>query len=120
MTKFLYYLRHGQTVFNSEGIWQGRADSPLSTLGVRQAEAAGDQLRSLNVEFDHVYRSPLGRVGQTLEVADSKLAVRAQALEGLIEMSFGSLDGTTIVGDPADYAMDYFATIGVPDLNQAL
>ncbi|MDO4849262.1 MAG: histidine phosphatase family protein [Coriobacteriia bacterium] len=112
MVKHLYYLRHGQTIFNLEGVWQGRADSPLSTLGERQARAAGEHLRGMGVAFDHVFRSPLGRVAQTLEVADPSLAARAMAVDDLIEMSFGTLDGTPIEGDPRDYAMDFFATIG--------
>lgn len=112
MAKTLYYLRHGETIFNLEGIWQGRADSPLSALGERQARAAGEHLRGLGVAFDRVVRSPLGRVAQTLEVADPALAKRAEPLDDLIEMSFGSIDGTPHERDPRSYDWSYFATIG--------
>lgn len=112
MAKTLYYLRHGETVFNLEGVWQGRADSPLSALGERQARAAGEYLRGLGVAFDRVVRSPLGRVAQTLEVADPDLAERAEPLDGLIEMSFGAIDGTPHERDPRSYDWSYFATIG--------
>lgn len=66
----------------------------------------------MGMALDHVFRSPLGRVAQTLEVADPSLAARAVAMDALIEMSFGALDGTPIEGDPRDYAMGFFATIG--------
>lgn len=112
MAKTLYYLRHGETVFNLKGVWQGRADSPLSELGERQARAAGEHLRALGVDFDRVVRSPLGRVAQTLEVADARLAERAEALDGLVEMSFGDIDGTPHERDPRSYDWTYFATIG--------
>lgn len=112
MAKTLYYLRHGETIFNLEGIWQGRADSPLSALGERQARAAGEHLRGLGVAFDRVVRSPLGRVAQTLEVADAALAARAEPLDDLIEMSFGAIDGAPHERDPRSYDWSYFATIG--------
>lgn len=33
----LYLVRHGQTVWNSSGRYQGRTDVPLSDLGLDQA-----------------------------------------------------------------------------------
>ena len=112
MEKTLYYLRHGQTEFNREGIWQGRSDSPLSSLGIQQARVAGEHIRRLGIEVDHVFRSPLGRVAETLKVADPSLAEVAEIVGDLVEMSFGRFDGTPIVGDPCDYPLDYFASIG--------
>ena len=40
----LVLLRHGESVAITEGRFQGRLDTPLSPLGVRQAELAGDRL----------------------------------------------------------------------------
>ena len=40
----LIVVRHGQTEWNVLGRVQGSHDSPLSALGVRQAEAAGEAL----------------------------------------------------------------------------
>ena len=40
MVKTLYLMRHGQTVFNLKGKIQGASDSPLTALGVQQANAA--------------------------------------------------------------------------------
>ena len=35
----IYLVRHGETEFNVARRWQGAKDSPLTPLGVRQAEA---------------------------------------------------------------------------------
>ncbi len=40
----IVFLRHGQSVWLAEGRFQGRADTPLSPLGRRQAELAGGRL----------------------------------------------------------------------------
>ena len=40
MTEILM-VRHGQSVWNAQGRWQGQADPPLSDLGRSQADAAG-------------------------------------------------------------------------------
>ncbi|CAG7614148.1 phosphoglycerate mutase GpmB [Paenibacillus solanacearum] len=48
----LYFVRHGQTEWNTQHRMQGRKDSPLTPLGVRQAEQLGEALR--DVCFDIV------------------------------------------------------------------
>lgn len=40
MNKKLYIIRHGQTLFNLLDKVQGASDSPLTELGIKQAEAA--------------------------------------------------------------------------------
>ena len=40
MKKTLYLMRHGQTVFNVRRKVQGWCDSPLTELGIKQAETA--------------------------------------------------------------------------------
>ena len=43
-TTQMLVVRHGQTTWNAEKRWQGRADSPLSALGTAQAEWAAKVL----------------------------------------------------------------------------
>ena len=38
MSKILYLMRHGQTMFNLRGKVQGASDSPLTKLGISQAK----------------------------------------------------------------------------------
>lgn len=42
MKKTLYLMRHGQTLFNKRRKVQGWCDSPLTELGIKQAEAAAN------------------------------------------------------------------------------
>ncbi|HET6316755.1 MAG TPA: histidine phosphatase family protein, partial [Chloroflexota bacterium] len=51
--------RHGETVFNVEGRWQGQADSALTERGLAQARQLALALRADPVEA--VYSSDLGR-----------------------------------------------------------
>ncbi|MGB2433038.1 MAG: phosphoglycerate mutase family protein, partial [Paracoccaceae bacterium] len=41
----LYILRHGETLWNQQGRFQGQRDSPLTDKGRRQAMAQGKVLR---------------------------------------------------------------------------
>ena len=45
MTKTLYLMRHGQTLFNKRHRIQGWCDAPLTDLGVYQAQVAGQYLK---------------------------------------------------------------------------
>jgi broad specificity phosphatase PhoE len=57
--------RHGETVFNVEGRWQGQSDSPLTERGLAQARELG---RALSTEaIAAVYSSDLGRATQTAQ-----------------------------------------------------
>jgi broad specificity phosphatase PhoE len=61
-------VRHGETVFNVEGRWQGQADSPLTERGVAQARQLAVALRDEPIRA--VYSSDLGRaVATAAEVA---------------------------------------------------
>ena len=51
MKKTLYLMRHGQTLFNLRRKMQGHCDSPLTPLGVKQAEIAGKYFENINFEM---------------------------------------------------------------------
>ncbi len=115
MTKYLCYMRHGATELNVADAWQGRADSPLTELGRRQAAEAGDHIRESALEFDHIYCSPRGRVVETLQAALPEIVARG-AFEfdlGLLEMSFGEADGMLhAADDPKSPYFNLFEKIG--------
>ncbi len=90
MVKRLYLCRHGQTEFNIKGLAQGRCDSPLTELGVKQALNARDYFIKNKIEYSDVYCSPLGRAKATCKLITGK---DGKCVDGLIEMYFGSLDG---------------------------
>lgn len=63
-TRFIL-VRHGQTRWNLEQRIQGHGDSPLTQLGLAQADAIGARLA--RESFDALVASDLGRARQTAE-----------------------------------------------------
>jgi broad specificity phosphatase PhoE len=62
----LIVVRHGQTEWNVQHREIGQLDSPLTDLGIRQAEAIGRRLSTIRIQ--HFYSSDLGRAVQTSEI----------------------------------------------------
>jgi broad specificity phosphatase PhoE len=88
----LYIVRHGQTVDNLENRIQGHSDSPLTALGVRQAEAIAKRLASEH--FDAIYSSDLGRAVATAEIIVSKQpSTRSEASDSILSLSKGAVTG---------------------------
>ena len=59
----VWFVRHGETVWNVERRYQGHGDSELTEAGRAQVEAIGKRFR--NIPFDHLYSSDLGRARST-------------------------------------------------------
>lgn len=59
----IYFVRHGKTMFNTTGQVQGWSDSPLTEVGIKQAQQAGKGLE--NIEFISAYSSDMGRARAT-------------------------------------------------------
>jgi broad specificity phosphatase PhoE len=90
----LLLLRHGQSVWNAAGRWQGWADPPLSPLGEAQARSAGRHLADLGIE--RVATSNLQRARRTGELIASELGLGAVEVdEGLRERNVGDWSGLT-------------------------
>lgn len=89
MTKTLYLMRHGQTLFNVLKKIQGWCDSPLTEEGIRQAKIAGKWFKDNNITFDHAYSSTSERCCDTLELVTDMPYVR---LKGLKEHNYGILE----------------------------
>ncbi|XP_076862476.1 fructose-2,6-bisphosphatase TIGAR B [Brachyhypopomus gauderio] len=67
LTFGLTVVRHGETQYNKDKLLQGQGvDTPLSEVGLRQAEAAGHYLRDLH--FSNVFVSNLQRATKTAEI----------------------------------------------------
>lgn len=103
----VYYLRHGETVWNATKRLQGRHDSPLSPAGERQAARCAEILRDLFArearnphELDYV-SSPLGRACRTMRLVRGALGLTPEGYRTdplLAEISFGEWEGLTLEG----------------------
>ena len=51
----IYLARHGQDVDNANGILNGRRDMPLTEVGIAQAKALAENIKSLGISFDVIY-----------------------------------------------------------------
>ena len=101
----LYYVRHGETDFNSQGRLQGRRDTVLNAHGRRQAAECGVLLGDLFVrdhrraqDFKYV-SSPLKRARETMEIVRAMLGLEAHNYEvdaRLIEIAYGEWEGLTL------------------------
>lgn len=90
MAKFLYLMRHGETLFNVQHKIQGWCDSPLTLTGQQQALKAKQYFFTHNITFDHAYCSTSERCSDTLEFITDMPYIR---LKGLKENYYGELEG---------------------------
>ncbi|NHO32388.1 histidine phosphatase family protein [Acetobacter sp. LMG 1636] len=105
MTPMRYwYLRHGETDWNKQGLSQGRTDIPLNATGLAQAEAAGELLTGRAagaLRIDRIVSSPLMRALRTAEVAADALErvgprPSLTVDQGLEEVCFGEQEGQSM------------------------
>jgi broad specificity phosphatase PhoE len=89
----IYLVRHGQTAWNKEEIFRGRADIPLNEIGRKEALLAGQYLRGVKV--DSVYSSPLYRAFETAETIARYQGKEVQTLDGLVDIDFGQWQGVS-------------------------
>ncbi len=83
-------LRHGESTWNAEGRWQGRADPPLSAEGERQARDSAARVADVRA----IWSSDLSRARRTAELlAPRGVSVRLD--ERLRERDVGAWAGLT-------------------------
>ena len=111
MTKKLYLMRHGQTLFNQMHKIQGWCDSPLTEAGFKQAQAAGRYFKEAGIHFDAAFCSTAERTSDTLEIATNN-SLPYTRLKGLREWGFGRFEGQDeALNPPAPYG-DFFKYYG--------
>lgn len=89
-------LRHGQTIWNQDGRWQGHAVVPLNDNGRNQAHTAGQYLANVQTDVDVLYSSDLPRASETAEIIASYLNMPVQYDRRLREMDAGQWQGLTV------------------------
>jgi probable phosphoglycerate mutase len=87
-------VRHGETKWNAEMRIQGHQDSPLTAVGLRQAEAVAARLA--REKLDAIYASDLGRVRQTVEPLIKVTGLVPKYDAALRERNYGEFEGKTL------------------------
>lgn len=109
MTKTLYLMRHGETLFNQLHKKQGWCDSPLTAKGIAQAKIAGEYFHQRGIVFDACYASTSERACDTLELVTDQ---PYQRLKGLKEWYFGLFEGQDEALNPQLPYGDFFVYYG--------
>ena len=96
----IYLLRHGQTVWNAEGRYQGQLNSPLTLKGKEQAKANGEKLvKHLKGRDEFVfYSSPLGRALSTAKIIADIIGFNKDKIvfdDRIQEINYGIFEGKT-------------------------
>ena len=94
----LFLARHGQSIWNADGRWQGQADPPLSELGASQAADAIAVLTRSGSSFpaiDVVWASPLQRAHKTASIIAAGLGLDVATDLRLQEVDAGEWSGKT-------------------------
>ena len=95
----LILVRHGESMGNAAGIYQGWNDEPLSPLGERQVRAAACALAERVTRRDirpvALYASPLQRAWRTGVVIGQALGLTPVAHPGLREIDVGAAGGVS-------------------------
>lgn len=101
LDQIIYLLRHGETIFNSQGRYQGELDSPLTDLGIDQVRQNADMLKSIigNPDEWKVVSSPLGRAIQSTKIICETIGYDFKKIdtdERLSEVAVGAWAGLTM------------------------
>ena len=102
----LYFIRHGETVWNTQAKLQGKSDIPLNEKGVALARVTGEALA--DVPFAAIYSSPLKRALQTAQLVAGDRDVPIVTDRRLEEIGFGIWEGLSCHKDHYEILSDSF------------
>ena len=105
----LFLIRHGQSAGNAEGRFGGHGPTPLSQLGLRQAEITAKVLAKEGVSV--VYSSDLYRAVQTAECLSRILKIPVKTTQAFRERNVGVLEGLTFDESKLNHPKDYYALV---------
>lgn len=89
----IYLVRHGQTEWNIKHRFQGHQDSPLTELGINQAQWLGETIQ--NDCIDIIYSSSSMRALRTAELIRGIRDINIIESDNLREINLGIWEGKT-------------------------
>jgi len=108
----LYFMRHGETVWNTERRYQGMTDIELSAEGIRQAECVTERFK--NIHIDKIYSSPLKRAMATARPIAENKGLEIIEEDAFREIYFGEWEGMTVPDLTEKYGDSYINFIKEP------
>jgi probable phosphoglycerate mutase len=86
-----WFLRHGETDYNAQGLSQGALDISLNANGRAQAAAAGPLLAGRGIIG--IISSPMVRTRETTDIVNQSLNLPVSFEPDLREVIFGGMEG---------------------------
>ena len=106
---YVYYVRHGETVWNTENKVCGMVDSPLTDRGHQQAIELGRRIAAEGLHIDEILYSPLSRAVDTARHISEMTGIPMRPEPRIIEQNFGDFEGTDRRTEAFDRARTRFA-----------
>lgn len=94
--KKLYFVRHGQSVLNTQGLMAGTTETPLTDEGHSQARATGKQMKQAGLTIDFIVASPRSRAVDTAKAIAEELGIDPASIHInnlFAERHYGELEG---------------------------
>lgn len=91
----VYFVRHGQTIWNVEDKICGSTDIELTELGHEQAIITGKKILEQNIDVDEILYSPLIRAKDTALHISDITGIPAREEPRLKEQNFGRFEATS-------------------------
>ena len=105
----IYFVRHGQTVWNVENKICGATDIELTPLGHEQAVQTGRKILDMKIKADEILYSPLVRAKDTALHISQITGIPAREEVRLKEQNFGKYEATARNGEEFRQAKKQFA-----------
>ncbi|MBI4759919.1 MAG: histidine phosphatase family protein [Chloroflexota bacterium] len=105
---YIYFMRHGRSRADDEGVHEGRYDSPLTDVGRAQVKARGEGWLAQGIRFDLIIASTLVRARESAEIIGGLLKAPVEADDIWMEMDNRPLAGMPIEEAKARYPRPQF------------
>jgi probable phosphoglycerate mutase len=106
----VYFVRHGQTVWNVENKICGATDIALTDLGHQQAVDTGKKILEAGIRADEILYSPLIRAADTARHISEITGIPARMEPRLKEQNFGKWESTARDGQEFQKAKGDFCS----------
>lgn len=107
---YVYFVRHGQTIWNVENKICGATDIALTELGHKQAIETGKKILEEGIKADEILYSPLIRAKDTALHISEITGIPAREELRLKEQNFGRFESTPRDGAEFKIAKGQFIT----------
>ncbi len=109
-------VRHGETEWNTKGIFRGRRDIHLNETGRNQARKLAEELTNYNIT--RVYSSPLSRARETAEIIGARTGTEVTPKEAFNNIELGNWQGKPKEDIKRDYPELWHQWVYEPDALQ--